>query len=69
MRRVPDNVFDCHRYLGLVTVTLGIVVWVGAGPMFIAPIAVLATISWKINGRQLGATDGNYVARVVGVSA
>jgi hypothetical protein len=37
--------------------------------MFIVPIAVLATISWKINGRQLGATYGNYVARVVGVNA
>jgi protein-S-isoprenylcysteine O-methyltransferase Ste14 len=33
-------------YLGLVIVTLGIAVWVGAWPMFLAPIAVLATANW-----------------------
>jgi hypothetical protein len=33
-------------YLGLVILTLGIAVWVGAWPMFIAPIAVFATANW-----------------------
>jgi protein-S-isoprenylcysteine O-methyltransferase Ste14 len=50
-------------YLGLVIVTLGIAVWVGAWPMFLAPIAVLATANWvhipfekaKMR-RQFGAT-------------
>jgi protein-S-isoprenylcysteine O-methyltransferase Ste14 len=50
-------------YLGLVIVTVGIAVWVGAWPMFLAPIAVLATANWvhipfekaKMR-RQFGAT-------------
>ena len=33
-------------YLGLVLVTLGIAVWVGAWPMFLAPIAVFVTANW-----------------------
>lgn len=33
-------------YLGLVTLTLGIAVWVGAWPMLIAPFAVFATANW-----------------------
>jgi protein-S-isoprenylcysteine O-methyltransferase Ste14 len=71
MRRVPDNVFDCHRYLGLVTVTLGIAVWVGAWPMLIAPIAVFVILNWvhipfeeaKMR-RQFGATYDRYIERV-----
>ena len=58
-------------YLGLVIVTLGIAVWVGAWPMFIAPIAVFATANWvhipfeeaKMR-RQFGATYDGYVGRV-----
>jgi len=58
-------------YLGLVIVTLGIAVWVGAWPMFIAPIAIFATINWvhipfeeaKMH-RQFGATYDGYVGRV-----
>ncbi len=58
-------------YLGLVIVTLGIAVWVGAWPMFIAPIAVFATANWihipfeedKMR-RQFGATYDGYVRRV-----
>jgi protein-S-isoprenylcysteine O-methyltransferase Ste14 len=58
-------------YLGLVIVTLGIAVWVGAWPMFIAPIAVFATANWihipfeenKMR-RQFGATCDGYVRRV-----
>ena len=58
-------------YLGLVIVTLGIAVWVGAWPMFIAPIAVFATVNWvhipfeedKMR-RQFGATYDDYVSRV-----
>jgi protein-S-isoprenylcysteine O-methyltransferase Ste14 len=33
-------------YLGLVTVTLGIAFWVGAWPMFLAPIATFVTANW-----------------------
>jgi protein-S-isoprenylcysteine O-methyltransferase Ste14 len=58
-------------YLGLVIVTLGIAVWVGAWPMFLAPIAFFATANWvhipfeeAKMGRQFGATYDGYVARV-----
>jgi protein-S-isoprenylcysteine O-methyltransferase Ste14 len=30
-------------YLGLVIVTLGVALWIGAWPMFLAPIAIFAT--------------------------
>ena len=58
-------------YLGLVIVTVGIAIWVGAWPMFIAPIAVFATANWihipfeeaKMR-RQFGATYDSYVGRV-----
>jgi protein-S-isoprenylcysteine O-methyltransferase Ste14 len=33
-------------YLGLVLVTSGIAFWVGAWPMFLAPIAILITVNW-----------------------
>ena len=33
-------------YLGLVVLTLGIAVWVGGWPMFVAPLAVFATANW-----------------------
>jgi protein-S-isoprenylcysteine O-methyltransferase Ste14 len=33
-------------YLGLTIVTLGIALWVGAWPMFLAPIAFFATANW-----------------------
>jgi protein-S-isoprenylcysteine O-methyltransferase Ste14 len=33
-------------YLGLVIVSLGIAVWVGAWPMFLAPLASFATSNW-----------------------
>lgn len=33
-------------YLGLVIITLGIAFWVGAWPMFAAPIAVFVTSNW-----------------------
>ena len=58
-------------YLGLVILTLGIAVWVGAWPMLIAPFAVFATTNWvhipfeeaKMR-RQFGATYDDYVERV-----
>ena len=58
-------------YLGLVIVTLGIAVWVGAWPMFLAPIATFVTANWvhipyeeaKMR-RQFGATYDGYVGRV-----
>ena len=58
-------------YLGLVIVTLGIAVWVGAWPMFLAPIAIFVTANWvhipheeAKMGRQFGATYDGYVGRV-----
>jgi protein-S-isoprenylcysteine O-methyltransferase Ste14 len=58
-------------YLGLVIVTLGVAVWVGGWPMFLAPVAVFITANWihipfeeaKMR-RQFGATYDGYVARV-----
>jgi protein-S-isoprenylcysteine O-methyltransferase Ste14 len=58
-------------YLGLVTLSLGIAVWIGAWPMFIAPPAVFATVNWvhipfeeAKMGRQFGASYDDYVTRV-----
>jgi len=50
---------------------LGIAIWVGAWPMFIAPIALFATANWvhiafeeaKMR-RQLGTAYDSYVRRV-----
>jgi protein-S-isoprenylcysteine O-methyltransferase Ste14 len=58
-------------YLGLVLVTLGIAVWVGAWPMFLVPIAVFATANWvhipfeevKMR-RQFGARYDDYGSKV-----
>jgi protein-S-isoprenylcysteine O-methyltransferase Ste14 len=58
-------------YLGLVLVMLGIAIWVGAWPMFLAPVAVFATANWvhipfeeiKMR-RQFGAAYDEYVGRV-----
>jgi protein-S-isoprenylcysteine O-methyltransferase Ste14 len=58
-------------YLGLVTITLGIAFWIGAWPMFLAPIATFATANWvnvpfeeaKMR-RQFGAEFDAYVSRV-----
>lgn len=58
-------------YLGLVIVTLGIAVWIGAWPTFLAPIAVFATANWvhipfeeaKMR-RQFPAEMEAYVGRV-----
>jgi protein-S-isoprenylcysteine O-methyltransferase Ste14 len=58
-------------YLGLVTLTFGIAVWVGAWPMLIAPVAVFATTNLvhipfeeiKMRG-QFGAIYDDYVGRV-----
>jgi len=58
-------------YLGLVIETLGIAVWVGAWPMFLAPILSFATSNWvhipfeeaKMR-RQFGEAFDAYVGRV-----
>lgn len=58
-------------YLGLVVVTLGIAFWVGAWPMFAAPVAVFVTANWvhipfeeaKMR-RQFGREFDDYVRRV-----
>ena len=58
-------------YLGLAILSLGIAFWVGAWPMFIAPIAVFATANWvhipfeegKMR-RQFGAMYDSYVGQV-----
>jgi len=58
-------------YVGLVILTLGIAIWVGAWPMFGAPVALFATANWfhipfeeaKMR-RQFGPVYDNYVTRV-----
>jgi protein-S-isoprenylcysteine O-methyltransferase Ste14 len=58
-------------YLGLVILSLGIAIWVGAWPMFGAPIALFATANWvhipfeeaKMR-RQFGVRYDGYVIRV-----
>jgi protein-S-isoprenylcysteine O-methyltransferase Ste14 len=71
---VTDGPYQFTRnpmYLGLVTITLGIAVWIGTWPMLIAPLAVFATANWvhipfeeaKMR-RQFGAAYDDYVARV-----
>jgi len=58
-------------YLGLVILTIGIAVWVGAWPMFVVPFAVFATANWvhipfeeaKMR-RQFRATYDDYVGQV-----
>jgi phospholipid methyltransferase len=58
-------------YLGLVILTLGIAIWVGAWPMFGAPVALFATANWvhipfeevKMR-RQFGVAYDSYVASV-----
>src|SRR5262249_60450249 len=58
-------------YLGLVIFALGIALWIGAWPMFVAPVATFATAEWvhipfeeaKMRS-QFGATYEDYVERV-----
>src|ERR1700685_541676 len=58
-------------YLGLVILSAGIAIWVGACPFFLAPIAVFATANWvhipfeeaKMR-RQFGEEYDSYVRKV-----
>ena len=58
-------------YLGLVILTIGIAVWIGAWPMFVVPFGVFGTANWvhipfeeaKMR-RQFGATYDDYVGHV-----
>jgi protein-S-isoprenylcysteine O-methyltransferase Ste14 len=58
-------------YVGLITITLGIALWVGAWPMFLAPIAIFLTVS-RIHvpfeeakmRRQFGTAFDDYVRAV-----
>ena len=67
----PYNFTRNPMYLGLVIVTLGIAVWVGAWPMFVAPVAVFVTANWvhipfeeaKMR-RQFGTQFDDYLRRV-----
>jgi protein-S-isoprenylcysteine O-methyltransferase Ste14 len=71
---VTDGPFRFTRnpmYLGLVIASFGIAVWVGAWPMFAAPIAVFVTAAFvhipfeeaKMR-RQFGAAYDDYAAKV-----
>jgi protein-S-isoprenylcysteine O-methyltransferase Ste14 len=71
---VMDGPYQFTRnpmYLGVVALTLGIAIWIGAWPMFIVPAAMFATANWvhipfeeaKMR-RQFGAAYDDYVARV-----
>ncbi len=58
-------------YLGLVVITLGIAFWIGAWPMFVAPVALFATANFvhipyeeAKMGRQFGNTYVAYIRRV-----
>jgi protein-S-isoprenylcysteine O-methyltransferase Ste14 len=46
---MPPYQFTRNRciwmYLGLVILSLGIAVWIGAWPMFMAPLAAFATVN------------------------
>ncbi|WP_245320997.1 methyltransferase [Bradyrhizobium sp. NAS96.2] len=44
--RGPYQFTRNQMYLGLVILALGIAVWIGAWPMFMAPLAVFATVNW-----------------------
>ena len=58
-------------YLGLVVLTLGVAIWIGSWPYFVAPVAMFATANWahipfeeaKMR-RQFGAAYDSYVQRV-----
>jgi len=58
-------------YLGLVMITLGVAIWIGAWPMFLVPIATFATCNWvhipfeeaKMR-RQFGEAFDAYAAKV-----
>lgn len=58
-------------YGGLIALSLGVAVWVGAWPMFLAPVAVFVTVNFvhipfeeaKMR-RQFGAAYDDYCARV-----
>jgi|SRR5579863_2501087 len=58
-------------YLGLVTLTFGIAIWMGTWPMLIVPVAVFVTANWvhipfeevKMR-RQFGPAYDDYVGRV-----
>jgi protein-S-isoprenylcysteine O-methyltransferase Ste14 len=58
-------------YLALVVVASGVAFWVGAWPMFLAPIAVFATANWvhipfeeQKMRHQFGEAFDNYTRRV-----
>jgi protein-S-isoprenylcysteine O-methyltransferase Ste14 len=67
----PFRVSRNPMYLSLVCVALGIAFWVGAWPMFLAPVAVFATANWvhipfeeaKMR-RQFGAAFDAYAGKV-----
>ncbi len=69
--RGPYRLTRNPMYLGLIIFSLGIAVWIGAWPMFLAPLAVFLTTNFvhipfeeaKMR-RQFGAAYEDYVARV-----
>jgi protein-S-isoprenylcysteine O-methyltransferase Ste14 len=69
--RGPFSLTRNPMYLAIVITTLGIAFWVGAWPMFLAPLAVFATANWMnvpfeeaSMRRQFGAQFDAYVSRV-----
>ena len=66
----PFRLTRYPMYLGLVLVSLGIALWVGAWPMFIAPIAIFATANWvqvpfeEKMRRQFGALFDAYASKI-----
>jgi protein-S-isoprenylcysteine O-methyltransferase Ste14 len=59
------------RYLGLVLATLGIALWLGAWPMFLAPIAIFVTANSvhipfeeEKMRRQFGTSFDGYASKI-----
>jgi len=69
--RGPYAVTRNPMYLGLVSLTVGVALWVGLLPMFLVPVLVFATVNYvhipfeegKMR-RQFGAAYDDYLRRV-----
>ena len=69
--RGPYELTRNPMYLGLVTLSQGIAVWIGSWPMLMAPLAVFATVNWvhirfeeAKTRRQFSTAYDDYVAQV-----
>jgi protein-S-isoprenylcysteine O-methyltransferase Ste14 len=71
---VTDGPFRLSRnpmYLALVIIALSVALWIGAWPMFLAPVAIFATVNWvhipfeeRSMRRQFGEAFDAYARKV-----